>query len=270
MLPLSCVNCVYNGLQYDTLGTMVGYCCEHKCILTTPSILTCGRLLRKDLALMSAKEEQGKHAQRYAKGHVCLLRTGEAANGANTSESEDDLEALSADRVASSVVNYGRLNTKIESLAQLSAMEGVRADIALLSLGRAYVNRCTERGGEWTSELHLFWWVRGRLADAPVVEVFDIRAELGLSLARQLELASWAVMMLRLIFLSDVGSHAERSGHRVRELSVLAEQAALETRELSFKRLHRWVKTRGVEILDKALPEGEYRRLAMELHREGE
>jgi hypothetical protein len=40
----------------------------------------------------------------------------------------------------------------------------------MLSLGRAYTNRCVERGGSWTSGIHLLWWTRRRLVEA---EVFD-------------------------------------------------------------------------------------------------
>jgi hypothetical protein len=268
MLPLSCVNCSFNGLQYDSIGTAVGYCTEHRRILQTPSELTCGRLFRKDLPLISARREQRIHEARFSPGAISLLRSREIANGAHTSAGKSDMRVLEGDRVASAVTNYGRLGTKIESLAQLSTLDGARADIALLSLGRVYVRRCKERGGSWTSGLHLLWWIRGRLATKPSVEVQDIRVETAVPIARQIDLAEWSILMLRLTVLSDLGSYAADEGHPVESISDLAEAAALETRELSSRKLLRWIVTAGKERVHRALSEDEYERLSRELHRD--
>ena len=94
MIPLSCVNCCFNGLQYDTVGTSFGYCTEHRKILHAPSALTCGRLLRKDLLLPSAQREQALHEQRYTPSAICSLRSKKAVNGEVTSGSESDLDIL--------------------------------------------------------------------------------------------------------------------------------------------------------------------------------
>ena len=47
-----------------------------------------------------------------------------------------------------------------EQNLQLRAQGTFRAELAMLSLGRAYVNRCGARGGRWISGLHLLWWTR--------------------------------------------------------------------------------------------------------------
>lgn len=266
-MPLSCVNCAYNGLQYDTLGTSIGYCTEHRRILLTPSELTCGRLFRKDLPLATATAEQQRHESRYSPSAISLLRTGKLANGSHSLDSKSEHHALRSDRVAKAVMDYGRLDTKIESLAQLSMLDGARADIALMSLGRTYVRRCTSRGGEWTSGLHLFWWIRARLTTEPTVAVTDIRVETALSLSRQIDLAKWAVLMLRLTVIADIGNYA-KSHQTLRHVNDLAERAAVETGELSFSKLYRWIQRMGWDAVNKALPEDEYERLSTQLHKE--
>ena len=268
MRPLSCVNCSFNGLQYDLVGSPVGYCTEHKRILQTPSELTCGRLFRKDLPLLSARREQQIHEVLFSPAAIFILRSRKLANGSTTSASKADLHVLQQDRVAAAVTNYGRLDTKIESLAQLSSLDGARADIALLSLSRVYVRRCKARGGKWTSGLHLLWWIRSRLTSDPLVDFQDIRIEAATPIARRVELAKWSILMLRLTVLSDFGEYAKDEGHSVKSLSNLAEDAAVETQVLSFRKLMRWISTTGKERIHRALPEDEYERLSQGLHRD--
>ncbi len=268
MLLISCVNCCYNGLQYDTMGTAVGYCTEHKRVLRTPSELTCGRLFRKDLPFATANQQQERHEAQFSPGAICHLRRKTPANGESTGGDKSDLMPLEADSVARAVTSFGRLNTKIESLAQLSQLQGVRADIALLSLGRTYVRRCRARGGAWTSGLHLLWWTRARLTQEPIIEISDIRVETALPLDRQIDLAKWSILMLRLTFLSDFGHHASGTDHSVRHITDLAEQAAVAVPELSFQRLFKWVSRNAPKLLDRALPEAEYERLSNELHQD--
>jgi hypothetical protein len=267
VLPISCVNCAFNGLQYDTLGTSVGYCAEHRRILLTPTELTCGRLFRKDLPLATATTEQQRHESRYSPSAIWLLRTGKLANGSHSLDSRSEQNILRSDRVATAVMAYGYLNTKIESLAQLAVLDGARADIALLSLGRSYVRRCTSRGGGWTSGLHLFWWIRTRLTTEPTVTVTDIRVETALPLSRQIELAKWALLMLRLTVIADIGSYA-KSHQTMCRVSDLAERAAAETGDLSFGKLHKWIQRAGRTAVDKALTEDEYESLSVQLHKE--
>lgn len=267
MLALSCVNCAFNALQYDNVGTPVGYCAEHRRVLNTPSLITCGRLLRKDLMLRSAEREQALHEHVFTPAGISALATRKLVNGAHTSTAPADLAALHHDPVSAAVTQYGQLGSKIESLAQLSAMPGARAEIALTSLGRTYVRRCLQRGGAWTSGLHMFWWVKERIAEEPDIQVRDLRESRALSLSRQLDLARWSVVMLRLTFLSDIAEHAASTRDTVRKARHLPEQAALATQDLSFHKLLRWVRTDGRKLLDEALPQRAYDRWSEKLHR---
>jgi len=268
MIPLSCVNCCYNALQYDTLGMTFGYCTEHRRVLQSASELTCGRHLRKDLPIESARRERDLHQQRFSPAFVSVLRSRKRANGSYSSARAEDLAVLRRDTVADVVTDYGRLDAKIESLAQLRAMGGARSEIAMLSLSRSYVSRCVERQGQWTSGLHLLWWTRKRLAEEPVVEVEDFRVETPLPLTRQLDLAKWSILMLRLIFISDVGSYARANGSVVKRLSSLAEDAASATGSLSSHKLLRWVRRQATTRFDSALPEHKYVELSRRLHRD--
>ena len=268
MLLISCVNCCFNGLQSDTVGMSVGYCVEHKKVLQTPSETTCGRLLRKDLSIEAAEREHESHKARFSPALISIIRTRAHANGGHTSLGKADLDSLRKDEVADVVTDYGLLHTKIESLAQLSALKGVRAQLAMLSLGRTYVRRCNARHGAWTSGLHLVWSVRKRLPEEPEIPVSDYRVETSLPLARQEELAKWSMTMFRLIFLSDVGSYARSTTVRFRSLATLAEDAAVASGELSFKKLFRWVRDEAIRRFDKALPESLYQKMSRDLHRE--
>jgi hypothetical protein len=267
MLLLSCVNCCHNPLQTDALGTSVGFCTEHRRVLLAPGQVTCGRHLRKDLPAERAVQLRKKHEAQYTPSAVVRLdKPTTPANGGYTSVDKPDVRSLEHDGVADAVMDYGRLDSKIGSLAQLRALPGVRAEVARLSLSRAYVNRCMVRGGKWTSGVHLLWWTRRRLLDRPVVSVDDIRVESPLPLARQVELAEWSLVMFRLIFVSDVGFYAGKKD-TVGRLATLAETAAAATGELSARRLLAWLKRDGVKLIDAALPEKRYEALADELRR---
>jgi hypothetical protein len=224
--------------------------------------------LRKDLLLPRARKERELHQLHFSPSAVQLLHTREPANGKSTSSSADDLQVLAGDVVSAAVSSYGRLGTKIESLSQLSALPGVRAEVARLSLGRTYVARCIERNGAWTSGLHLLWWTRQSLEREPEITIDDLRGELALPLARQLELAKWSVLMLRLIFVSDMGHHAQGSDRRVASLRSLAEDAASETAKLSYGVLLRWMAKQGVARFDRALARSRYESLSESVHRE--
>jgi hypothetical protein len=268
MILLSCVNCCHNPLQSDALGTSVGYCTQHRRLLLTPSHLTCGRHFRKDLPAAQAAQERDAHAKRFTPSAIVqLTKKKELANGGSTSVSSADFDDLSADPVAVAAREYGKLESKIGSIAQLRFLPGIRPELAMMSLGRVYVNRCVQNKGPWTSGLHLIWWTRRRLREVPDVKVEDLRVETPVPLSRQVELARWSIMMMRLILISDVASYASKQ-ERIARLASLAEHAAADTGELSPGRLERWIKRKGEDLFDAALPQGKYEEIAATLHKE--
>lgn len=250
MLPLSCVNCCYNALQYDTIGTSYGYCVEFRSVLRSPESLTCGRLLRKDLLLDSAKVEAEIHCTKFSSEDVVFLRP----NGLTPRKLHyvsNDVAALATNPVSATVSEWGQLPTKFASLVALRQLPGPRAELARLSLSRSYVNRCMSRGGRWTSGIHLYGWTRKTLLDEPEITADDIRTELAIALERQISIAKWAILMLRLVFLSDLGFHADSA--KVRRLRLLPSLAAEATASLSYSALHNWVKREGTKLADRAL-----------------
>jgi hypothetical protein len=264
MLLLSCSNCWFNGLQYGSVGLSVGYCTEHRVVLRAADYTTCGRHMRKDLPLKSAEEANCRHGRVYPREKVSLLSR-DSLNGDVLAEQDSSL--VSTDSVGDAVAQYGGLDAKIESLAQLRSIPGARAELAMLSLARSYVQRCVARRGAWTSGLHLLWWTRRRLAEEPQLQASDIRLSLPVSSQRQVELAKWSIVMLRLAYVSDVGEYAKRTRHRVARLATLVEDAARATQSLNLRRLLSWIKAEAVPKFDRTLPRDEYARLARLLHR---
>ncbi len=183
----SCQNCWFNGLQYGPLGLAVGYCARHKKILNVPDGTTCGLHLRKDLTLIRAIEVSEIHKEKYSIEIVCRINDG-LHYDSDISDNQKDMELLKKDSVADTVTDYGELGSTIESLAQLKAMPGARAELAMLSLGRGYANNCVLRDGKWTSGVHLYWWSRLRLAYIPKIEVADLLSVGAIQLSRQIEL----------------------------------------------------------------------------------
>jgi hypothetical protein len=122
----------------------------------------------------------------------------------------------------------------------------------------------SENDGRWTSGLHLLWWTCWRLLDDPDVKVEDLRVESPAPLARQVDLAKWSIIMMRLMLISDVAWYAGKR-ERIATLSSLAERAAEKTAALSPSKLLAWIRREGTRIFDRALPEARYRQLAGEL-----
>ena len=266
MILLSCLNCCHNPLQTDSLGPAVGYCTEHRTVLLSPSQLTCGRQFRKDLGAESAAKQRTLHERRFSPEMIAKLNEStRPVNGGHTSASKADLHELASDHVAEAVLDYGRLESKIASLAQLRYLSGVRPEMAMLSLGRVYVRRCLDRGGRWTSGMHLFWWTRRRVLENPEIELADLRVESTAPLSRQVALAQWSIIMMRLLFISDVGFYAGSSDRKMGRLARFAELAAEQTGELSPKRLLGWLKRDGTRLLNQALSEERYEKLSATL-----
>ena len=264
MLLLSCANCCFNGLQADGFGARVGYCVEHRAVLHTAESLTCGRLFRRDLLLPDANAESEHHQRTFSRDHIVQLRT--KIDARSTGHADDDVSLLVTNASGREVTDYGRLGTKIESLSRLSMIPGARAELARLSLSRTYVKRCVQRDGRWTSAIHQLLWTIDRLHEPPDVGFDDLRDDVPVPQTRQRELAQWSIMMLRLVFLSDVGYLAP-DADEVAALRALPEKAASDVDEIDFDALMKWVIRKGWAAATDAFPRARYEELANELHR---
>lgn len=263
---LSCANCWYNPLQSGSLGSSYGYCVEHNILLRRPDETTCVLQMRKDLLLPTARAEQEMHEKELGPGMDLKIVRGEAIEEPDVFFTDPDV-SMNGDRVARLVKEYGEYGTKIESLAQLRITTGARAETAMLNLARGYTSRCVIRGGSWTSGLHLLWWTRQRMEFdlVPDIAIDDLRYQLPVPLDRQKEIVQWSLLMLRLIFISDVATHANSSKERIVELETMAEDAAADTGIVSLRKVRSWVKREAIPRFDRVLSESRYRELAQEL-----
>ena len=260
----SCQNCWFNGLQYGALGLAFGYCAMHKEILNFPDGTTCGLHLRKDLTLSRVLEVSEIHKNKYPE-LICRINDGKHYDS-DISNDQKDIERLKKDPVADTVTDYGELGSTIESLAQLKAMPGARAELAMLSLGRGYTNNCVLNDGKWTSGVHLYWWSRRKLLDIPDVQVTDLRSVGATQLSRQIDLTSWSLVMLRLTFIEDIITYARHQGDPLGEIPSLTEQAALSLNTFNLNNLAKWIKSEAIPKLDAQLSKNRYVELANQLH----
>jgi hypothetical protein len=265
MILLSCANCSYNGLQYGAIGLTVGYCAEHRKLLRRADETTCARMLRKDLGSESREREHSFHRDRYSHKIIQFVASGEPAP--EPMVVDDDSSVLEGDTVGDAVADYGMLGTKIASLAQLRQIPGVRAELAMLTLGRAYVRRCAIRKGQWTSGFSLFWWTRRRLTTLPALAITDFRQQTSASVHRQFDLAAWSILMLRLNLISDVGMLAPKSDP-MSALAELVEQAAEATETPDLGALHEWLLTAGDAAVTLAMPVSRYREFRAQFQKE--
>lgn len=265
----SCQNCWFNGLQYGALGLAVGYCSRHKKILNAADGTTCGLHLRKDLSINRAREFSIAHIKKYTS--KCVVRIIDAdCHESDTSDGDKDKNHLRKDAVADAVVDYGELGSTIESLAQLKAIPGARAELAMLSLGRAYVANCISRNGKWTSGLHMYWWSRSRLTDIPEIRVEDLRSVGATNLSRQSDLTAWSLVMLRVTFIEDITTYANQQNDPLGKVYSLTEQAALSMDSFNLRNLKKWLKKEAEPQLDARLSQARYAELAAELHKDRE
>jgi hypothetical protein len=263
----SCQNCWFNGLQYGALGLTIGYCSKHKKILNIPDTTTCGLHLRKDLTVLRAKEVSEVHSRYFSPDFVSRIADG-IYHEKDFSDKCKDIDLLKKDAVADAVTDYGELGSTIESLAQLKAMPGARAELAMLSLGRGYVNNCVSRNGKWTSGLHLYWWSKQRLTEIPEIKIEDLRSIGATQIARLSTLTSWSLVMLRLTFVDDIITYANQQGDPLGKVTSLTEQAALALDNFNLRALSRWLKSHAAPQLDARLSSSRYAELAKELHTE--
>lgn len=269
MVLLSCLNCWYNGVQSVEVGLQYGYCVEFQAALLRSHETTCGRQKRKDLDLQAAEQASRIHAEHFSRGEIVYIREPRRPAVDDVVTDVRETAALSQDPVTRSVMDYGdyAMGTRIASIAQFRYLDSARAEIAMWSLSRGYLNRCNVRGGRWTSGLHIFRWVRERLGEKPKVEVGDL-IRTSPSLQRQQELVEWSIIMFRLTLITDIACYASPTEPRVAGLAGLLEEAAQHSGAIKPDKLLRWIKSRdgAMARLDAALSDSEYRRLASELH----
>lgn len=63
--PYTCDNCLYNPSQYQEIGTTVGYCLKHDCLLKNATHTTCHFFKRKDLPSFVSIEGHEEHALEF-------------------------------------------------------------------------------------------------------------------------------------------------------------------------------------------------------------
>lgn len=272
MKLLSCANCWFNAVQYGDIGLQYGYCIEHRKVLLDATETTCGRMRRKDLGLPSADQQADAHRVRYPEDQIVYIRDPAKPADAVVSDSDRERAVLERDRIAKTVLEYAgyEQGTRIASIAQLRAGTA-RAEVAMLSLSRGYLQTCYIRSRRWTSGLHIYWWVRETLPTAPTVEVTDLLRS-STSVRRQVELIQWSIIMLRLSLITDIAHYAQRtSDHPVGGLVDLLDEAALHSGTIKPGALLRWIESArdgALRRLDRAMPETEYQRLRASLHQE--
>lgn len=267
MILLSCSNCCFNGLQYGSVGLSVGYCVEHRRVLRHADETTCGRHFRKDLPKVVAEGFNQRHRVHYGDDAIYQIRPRrEVSDESVYVENESDV--LFQDETTSVVIEYGINESKIASLASLRRTAGARAELAMLSLGRSYIRRCSLRGGRWTSGVHLLWWLQSRLDKPPQLEIGDFRLQTLASMERQNELAVWSLVMLRLTVISDIGFSAKEDGHEVGAVSSFVEEAA-ESASTDLKRLNRWVAKVARPGLSSVLSWEKYSKICTEIGADG-
>ena len=263
MSLLSCAYCSFNALQHGPLGLSVGYCVEHRVVLRCADETTCARQLRKDLSRQSREVAQAAHKKRFL-DVVQFIDSHEPAEDASSAERNS--HRLEKDAVGEVATTYGLLESKFASLYQFRHIPGVRAELAMLGLGRGYVRRCVQRGGPWTSGLHLLWWTRVRLGAEPEIFIHDLRTYTAASFDRQFELAAWSVVMLRLHFISDVAAAAP-STDEVFTLADFVERAAEASETPDIQALMAWIHADGEALLQRCLPQARYEALRAALHK---
>jgi hypothetical protein len=247
------------------LGLSVGYCVLHKKILNASTSTTCQYHKRKDLALYRVQQVSDIHQQQFNRQGILRLIDGMPVNG-EVSDRDEDLGLLRHDEIAELVSDYGTLGTTIESLAQLKRISGARAELALLSLARGYVQNCINRNGTWTSGLHLYWWTKSRLHEEPEIKIADILSTDGLPLERQVTLTSWSVIMLRLTFIDDIVTYAHQEREPLGTVTGLLDQASEAVTTFNIRRLLQWIRKNAVPELDRQLDRKRYIKLSNELH----
>jgi hypothetical protein len=263
---LSCVNCSFNPLLADSLGTGDGYCTKHRVVLHQPRTLTCGRLLRKDLGLPDAERERAHHEAHYPVDRVTTWRD-TRRDAAALRLVDTDITQLNRHDVGRAVTEYASAGghddaPKMMFLGQLDLLSrhgDARAELAQHSMGRTYVRDCVTRDGRdhWTSANYLLAWAKELLATVPRVDPSDL-SDAPLPQTRKVELAQWEVVMLRVQFVADVAFLAP-DDDPVAALRELPEKAARAANDVALPPLMKWLATKGWDLFDAAFPTERFR-----------
>jgi len=176
---------------------------------------------------------------------------------------------LREDAVGDLAVDYGQLSSSIETIARLSSIETARSDVAMTSLGRAYVRNCIRNNGSWTSGIHLFWWTKKRLDKVPEVKIHDIRYAGGPTLDRLTQLTSWSIMMFRITLIDDIVVHAG-STDEIGQATDLLDKAATEIQVFNTRKLADWLRREVIPLLDARLSYDRYAEVARRLREHNE
>jgi hypothetical protein len=229
-------------------------------------LTTCGQLLRKDLLAESAQRERAIHAKSYPEDRVVTVAHPEQV-ASRKGYVEKPNGQLPAGPIIEELQNYGRLDSKIASMAALHRIPGTRAEVAMLSLSRGYFGNCIAQGGRWTAGVHLLFWTLGRLDQEPSIGATDIRGPIAFSLGHTIAVARWTVVAFRLAFVSDVGRAAGAEQDRAGKLARLPSQAVRAVPGVDPDRLLRWLGKKK-SSWSSALSPHRYARLREELHHE--
>ena len=175
--------------------------------------------------------------------------------------------ALPSDAVFEDVRSFGRLESKISSLAALRRDLGVRGEIAFLSLGRGYVRdlpppaeahghrACTRCGGRWDA------CVSGPVDRAAT----DLREPAALPMAKLVSLAQWHVVAFRLILIDDIAQAGKDDPvHRLSR--VVRDAIASSAPGIADSLLGQLSRQKGA--FETALTPQRYEKLATGLHRD--
>jgi hypothetical protein len=227
---------------------------------------TCGQLLRKDLLSESADREQRLHRRSYRPDRISLV-TQPQADAHKAGHIENTNGQTPVDPVIDEVHAYGSLDTKIATMAALHRIPGARAEVAMLSLSRAYVANCFKRDRKWTSGVHLAFWTLSRLDQEPELAPTDLREPIVLSVAHTNAIAKWTLIVFRLAFVADVAAYASHSGDPIARLEKLAVTAAAAARPTEPDKLIAWLQQKR-RSWQGALSPARYAKLRDSLHDE--
>jgi hypothetical protein len=155
----------------------------------------------------SATEQRALHGMTFKENRVSVLAS-PTTDATSKQMVEKPNGQLPGDVVLEEARSYGEFGSKIATLAALHRVPGARAEIALLSLSRAYLSNCYARDGAWTAGVHLAFWTLEVLTREPTFEATDLRGPFTKRLEVVTAIASWTLISFRLALLTDVAERA--------------------------------------------------------------